>query len=343
MTPGTVPSALFIDRIRPGMSQFLGDREKPETGVGVSLISLSQPIYLDFSAEEWAALRANTPLTLTESDVEKIRGINVNLDVDMVEHSFLPLSRLLNLHVLGSHQLATVTDTFLGTPPSPRPFVIGIAGSVAVGKSTISRVLQELLSRWPQHPRVELVTTDGFLWPNYVLSERGLMDRKGFPDSYDRRSLIEFVARAKAGEEHLVVPVYSHFAYDVVEGESRMVQRPDILILEGLNVLQAGERGAFVSDYFDFSIFVDADLEAVREWYIQRFITLRDTAFAQPDAYFHRYAGLSDEEAVAVATDIWERINELNLRENILPTRERASLILKKAPDHSIERVRLRR
>lgn len=304
---------------------------------------MSQPTYLDFTSEEWAALRANTPLTLTESDVEKIRGINVNLDIDMVEHSFLPLSRLLNLHVQASNQLLTVTDTFLGTPPNPRPFVIGIAGSVAVGKSTISRVLQELLSRWPQHPRVELVTTDGFLWPNAVLVERGLMDRKGFPESYDRRSLLEFVARAKGGEEHLEVPVYSHFAYDVLEGETRAIDRPDILILEGLNVLQAGHKGAFVSDYFDFSVFVDADPEAVRGWYIQRFITLRDTAFAQPEAYFHRYADLSDEEAVAVATDIWERINEVNLFENIVPTRERASLILQKAADHSIERVRLRR
>ena len=304
---------------------------------------MSQPSYLDFTSDEWAALRANTPLTLTESDVEKIRGINVNLDIDMVEHSFLPLSRLLNLYVQGSHQLAIVTDTFLGTPPRPRPFVIGVAGSVAVGKSTISRVLQELLARWPQHPQVELVTTDGFLYPNTVLERRGLMDRKGFPESYDRRSLLDFIARSKAGEEHLEVPIYSHFAYDVVPGETRAISRPDILILEGLNVLQAGESGAFVSDHFDFSIFVDADPEAVREWYIQRFITLRDTAFALPDAYFHRYANLSDDEAVAVATDIWTRINEVNLFENILPTRERASLILKKAPDHSIERVRLRR
>jgi type I pantothenate kinase len=305
--------------------------------------ALSQPSYLEFTSDEWASLRASTPLTLTESDVEKIRGINVLLDIEMVEHGFLPLSRLLNLHVQGSHQLATVTDTFLGTPPSPTPFVIGIAGSVAVGKSTISRVLQELLARWPQHPHVELVTTDGFLHPNAVLEERGLMDRKGFPESYDRRSLLEFVARAKAGEEHLEVPVYSHFAYDVLEGETRVISRPDILILEGLNVLQAGGTGAFVSDYFDFSIFVDADLEAVRDWYIQRFITLSDTAFTQSDAYFHRYAGLSDEEAVAVATDIWTRVNEVNLLENILPTRERATLILKKAADHSIERVRLRR
>jgi type I pantothenate kinase len=190
---------------------------------------------------------------------------------------------------------------------------------------------------------VELVTTDGFLYPNRVLDARGLMDRKGFPESYDRRALLEFVARAKAGVEHLEVPVYSHFAYDVLEGETRVVSRPDILILEGLNVLQAGGVGAFVSDYFDFSIFVDADPEAVRRWYIERFITLRDTAFTQPDAYFHRYANLSDEEAVAVASDIWARINEINLFENILPTRERASLILRKAPDHSVERVRLRR
>jgi type I pantothenate kinase len=304
---------------------------------------LSQPSYLDFTSEEWAALRANTPLTLTESDVEKIRGINVHLDIDMVEHSFLPLSRLLNLYVLGSHQLASVTDTFLGTPHRPRPFILGVAGSVAVGKSTISRVLQELLARWPQHPRVELVTTDGFLYPNHVLEERGLMERKGFPESYDRRSLLDFVARSKAGEDHLEVPIYSHFAYDVLPGETRVISRPDILILEGLNVLQAGETGAFVSDHFDFSIFVDSAPESVREWYIQRFVTLRDTAFAQPDAYFHRYADLSDEEAVAVAADIWARINEVNLMENILPTRERASLILNKAPDHSIERVRLRR
>lgn len=304
---------------------------------------MSQPSYLDFTTDEWASLRANTPLTLNESDIEKIRGINVNLDIDMVEHSFLPLSRLLNLYVQGSHALATVTDTFLGAPPRPRPFVIGVAGSVAVGKSTISRVLQQLLARWPQHPRVELVTTDGFLHPNAVLQERGLMDKKGFPESYDRRALLEFVARAKGGEQQLEVPIYSHIAYDVLPGETRVLTRPDILILEGLNVLQAGDSGAFVSDYFDFSIFVDADTEAVKEWYIRRFITLRDTAFAQPDAYFHRYAGLSDQEAVVVASEIWTSINEVNLIENILPTRERASLILRKASDHSIEMVRLRR
>ena len=304
---------------------------------------MTEPLYLDFSREEWSALRANTPLTLTESDVEKIRGINVLLDIDMVEHTYLPLSRLLNLHVQGSRQLASVTETFLGTPPTPIPFVIGVAGSVAVGKSTTSRLLQELLGRWPHHPKVELVTTDGFLHPNRVLEERGLMDRKGFPESYDRPRLIDFVARAKGGEDHLEIPVYSHIAYDIVPDEVRLVNRPDILIVEGLNVLQAGHGGAFLSDYFDFSIFVDADLEDIRTWYVERFLTLRDTAFAQSDAYFRRFAGLSDDEASRVAQDIWQRINEVNLVENILPTRERATLIMEKALDHSVRRVRLRR
>jgi type I pantothenate kinase len=304
---------------------------------------MTEPLYLDFSREEWSALRANTPLTLTESDVEKIRGINVLLDIDMVEHTYLPLSRLLNLHVQGSRQLASVTDTFLGTPPTPIPFVIGVAGSVAVGKSTTSRLLQELLGRWPHHPKVELVTTDGFLYPNRVLEERGLMERKGFPESYDRPRLIDFVARAKGGQDHLEIPVYSHIAYDIVPDEIRLVNRPDILIVEGLNVLQAGHGGAFLSDYFDFSIFVDADRADIRTWYVERFLTLRDTAFAQSDAYFRRFAGLSDDEASRVAEDIWQRINEVNLLENILPTRERATLIMEKALDHSVRRVRLRR
>ena len=304
---------------------------------------VTQPRYLDFNRAEWAALRANTPLTLTAADIEKIRGINVALDMQMIEHTYLPLSRLLNLQVQASHQLATVTDTFLGTPPSPVPFVIGIAGSVAVGKSTISRVLQELLARWPQHPHVELVTTDGFLLPNEVLEERGLMDRKGFPESYDRRLLLEFVAGAKAGEEHLEVPIYSHVAYDIVPGETRLISHPDVLILEGLNVLHAGQSGAFVSDYFDLSIFVDADTADIRDWYIERFLTLRDTAFTQPNAYFRRFAELSDESATEVAADIWARVNQVNLIENILPTRDRATLILEKARDHSVDRVRLRR
>ena len=304
---------------------------------------MSQPRYLDFDREAWAKLRANTPLTLTEDDIEKLRGIDVQLEIDMVEHTYLPLSRLLNLHVQGSQQLASVTDTFLGNPPRPVPFIIGVAGSVAVGKSTISRVLQALLARWPHHPRVELVTTDGFLYANAVLEERGLMDRKGFPKSYDRKALLEFVASAKAGERHLEVPLYSHIKYDVIADEARVLDEPDILIVEGLNVLQAGDSGAVVSDYFDFSIFVDAQVADIKSWYIERFLTLKDTAFAQPDAYFRRYADLTKDEAIQVASDIWEQINEVNLVENILPTRERASLILEKAADHTVRRVRLRR
>jgi len=304
---------------------------------------MSENRYIDFDRQTWAKLRASTPLTLSEDDVDKLRGINVQLDIDMVEDTFLPLSRLLNLHVQGSQQLATVTDTFLGTPTRPIPFIVGVAGSVAVGKSTISRVLQALLARWPQHPIVELVTTDGFLFPNAVLEERGLMERKGFPESYDRKALLEFVASAKAGEEHLETPLYSHIKYDVVEGETRILGQPDILIVEGLNVLQAGGHGAFVSDYFDFSIFVDADIEDVKGWYLERFVTLKDTAFAQPDAYFRRYADLSEAQAIEVASDIWDRINHVNLVENILPTRDRASLILEKTADHTVRRVRLRR
>ncbi len=288
-------------------------------------------------------MRASTPLTLSETDVAELRGINVALSISEVENVYLPLSRLLNLYVRASHQLFSVTDTFLGKPNTPVPYVIGVAGSVAVGKSTSARVLQALLSRWPDHPRVDLVTTDGFLFPNSVLEQRNLMNRKGFPESYDRRRLLEFVADLKSGADEVTMPVYSHLGYDIVPGEVRQVRRPDILIVEGLNVLQGGATGAFVSDYFDFSIYVDADPADIEEWYVARFLTLRDTAFRDPGAYFHRYVALSDDEATAESRRIWREINLVNLEANILPTRDRATLILHKDADHGVRSVSLRR
>lgn len=282
-------------------------------------------------------------MTLTADDVEAIRGINVALSLDEVERVYLPLSRLLNLYVRASQSLFSVTDTFLGKPTTRVPYVIGIAGSVAVGKSTTARVLQALLSRWPDHPRVDLVTTDGFLWPNAVLEERGLMERKGFPESYDRRRLLGFVEELKSGRSPVEAPVYSHNAYDVLPGKTRRVEDPDIVIIEGLNVLQGGGSGTYVSDYFDFSIYVEADPAHVEEWYVDRFLTFRDTAFKDPSNYFHRYAALSDEEAVEEAARIWNEINRPNLEWNIAPTRDRATLILDKAHDHRVEQVLLRR
>ena len=299
--------------------------------------------YIVFSRSEWSALRASTPMTLSVDDVEAIRGINVELSIDEVERIYLPLSRLLNLYVKASQSLFSVTDTFLGKPTSPVPYVVGIAGSVAVGKSTAARVLQALLSRWPDHPRVDLVTTDGFLWPNAVLEERDLMQRKGWPESYDRRRLLEFVAQLKSGHEKVAAPVYSHVAYDVLVGEERIVERPDIVIIEGLNVLQGGGYGTFVSDYFDFSIYVDADPAHVEQWYVDRFLTFRDTAFQDPQNYFHRYSRLTDIEAQAEARRIWEEINRPNLERNIAPTRGRATLILEKLEDHTVDQVQLRR
>ncbi len=299
--------------------------------------------YLEFARDEWASLRASTPMTLSEEDIERIKGINVELSVPEVEQIYLPLSRLLNLYVRASQQLFSVTDTFLGKPSHRVPYVIGIAGSVAVGKSTIARILQALLSRWPDHPSVDLITTDGFLLPNTVLAERGIMDRKGFPESYDRRRLLDFVIDVKAGSSEVAAPVYSHQTYDIVPDEYRIVRTPDIVILEGLNVLQGGGTGSYVSDYFDFSIYVHAEPSDIAQWYIERFLTLRDTAFRDADNYFHRYADLTDGEALEEARRIWKEINEVNLHENILHTRERASLVLEKAPDHAVERVRLRR
>jgi type I pantothenate kinase len=299
--------------------------------------------YIHFDRSEWAALRATTPMTLSDDEVEKIRGINVELSTAEVESIFLPLSRLLNLYVRASQGLFSVTDTFLGRPTEPVPYVIAIAGSVAVGKSTIARIMQMLLSRWPDHPSVDLVTTDGFLFPNAVLEERRIMHRKGFPESYDRRRLLQFVTALKAGVPEVRAPVYSHLTYDILPDQERIVRRPQIVILEGLNVLQGGGTGTYVSDYFDFSMYVDADAGHIGEWYLDRFLTLRDTAFRDEESYFHRYSSLNDEVALEEGRRIWREINEVNLSENILPTRERATLILHKGADHAVEHVQLRR
>lgn len=304
--------------------------------------------YLDFDRQTWAALRAATPLTLSEADLAELQGLNERVSLDEVETIYLPLSRLLNLHVSATQTLHKATDTFLGTLPAPIPYVIGVAGSVAVGKSTFSRILRALLARWPDHPRVDLVTTDGFLWPNRVLEERGLMQRKGFPESYDVRRLVQFMADVKAARGAVHAPVYSHQAYDIVPGDFQVVDRPDIVIVEGLNVLQTGDgqpgRPArmFVSDYFDFSIYVDADEDDIEAWYITRFHTLRETVFRDPRSYFHRFSSLTGSEALETAREIWRTINGVNLRENILPTRERARLILEKGHEHVVRRVRLR-
>ncbi len=279
--------------------------------------------YLTFERSEWSALRAATPMTLREHDLEQLRGINERVSLDEVAEVYLPLTRLLNLYVAAEQNLQKVSSTFLGTLASKVPYVIGVAGSVAVGKSTFARILQALLSRWPDHPKVDLVTTDGFLYPNVVLEERRLMNRKGFPESYNTRRLLSFLSAVKSGEERVRAPVYSHVVYDIVPGEEIVVRQPDIMILEGLNVLQVGDQASeFVSDYFDFSIYIDAEETHVECWYVERFLTLCDTVFQDERSYFHRFSQLARDEAIGTARGIWTEINGRNLRENILPTRE---------------------
>jgi type I pantothenate kinase len=305
--------------------------------------------YRVFSRAEWAELREDTPMTLTPEEVTRVRSLHDRLDMAEVEDIYLPLSRLLSLYVAATQRLFRAQQKFLGTEDSKMPYIIGVAGSVAVGKSTTARVLQALLARWPNVPKVELVTTDGFLYPNAILAREGLMERKGFPESYDLPALLRFLSDIKAGRRPVRAPVYSHLVYDVIPNQSIEIDRPDILIVEGLNVLQTGRPPKdgkaipYVSDFFDFSIYLDASEDVLRGWYVDRFLTLRETAFRDPKSFFHRYATLSDDEAVKTATAIWTRINLLNLHDNILPTRQRADLILKKAESHQVEEVALRR
>lgn len=283
-------------------------------------------------------------MTLDQGDIEEIRGITEELSMREVEEVYLPLSRLLNLHIAAVQSLHRVSSRFLATLSPRVPYVIAIAGSVSAGKSTTARVLRKLLSRWPVHPRVALVATDGFLLPNAVLQARGLMDRKGFPESYDRNRLLRFISEVKSGSSPLQVPVYSHLEYDIVADEYQTIEKADILILEGLNVLQSGmATPLFVADYVDFSIYVDAEEAHLETWFLKRFRTLRETAFRDPRSYFHRFSDMTEEEAMAMARDVWARINLVNLRENIGPTRDRARLILQKGPEHSIEQIQLRR
>ena len=301
--------------------------------------------FVEISRADWAALGRSTELPLTEQEISQIRGLGDFLDLKEVSDVYLPLSRLLNLYVTEAQRLHSVTSEFLGERAKRTPFIIGVAGSVAVGKSTVARLLKEMLSRWPSTPRVELVTTDGFLYPNAELERRNLMHRKGFPESYDRLALLKFVADIKSGVERVSAPVYSHLSYDIVPGAEVVVESPDVVIVEGLNVLQPPVMGQEValSDYFDFKIYVDADVDSVTQWFIGRFEQLREGAFTNPKSYFHRYAEMPFEQALARANEIWRTINLPNLIENIQPTRSRATLVLQKGSDHVVQSVLLRK
>lgn len=301
-------------------------------------------LYLELDRRQWRELRQSMPMVLNETELTELVGLGENVDLTEVAEVYLPLSRLIHLRVEARQRLFAATSTFLGERQRNRqvPFVIGIAGSVAVGKSTTARVLATLLSRWESHPKVDLVTTDGFLYPTAELQRRGIMHRKGFPESYDRRALLRFVTEVKSGAESVRAPVYSHVSYDIVPDAFHTVNQPDILIVEGLNVLQTGPT-LTVSDLFDFSVYVDAKLSDIEAWYISRFLQMRTTSFANPESHFHYYSSLTDEQATIAARDIWTSINRPNLIENILPTRPRATLVLRKDRDHAINRVRLRK
>lgn len=305
--------------------------------------------YVPFSREQWARLRGDVAQTLTESDLEALRGVAVDLSLEEVEAVYLPLARLLQLYVGASQSLYRATDTFLSSRAAKVPYIIGIAGSVAAGKSTTARILQALLRQWFGYENVSLVTTDGFLYPNRVLEARGLMRRKGFPESYDQQALVRFVYDIKSGKPQTRAPVYSHLIYDIVPGEEQVIGQPDVLIIEGLNVLHTvatrprNTPSVFVSDFFDFSIYVDADETLLRRWFLQRFLRLRETAFRDRSSYFHRYTELSQDEAIAFAELIWDEINLVNLRENIAPTRARARLILRKGGSHAVQHIHLRK
>jgi type I pantothenate kinase len=305
--------------------------------------------YRVFTREQWAHLRDDTPMTLEPGEFDRLRSLHDRLDLKEVEEIYLPLSRLLSIYVDAMQRLYYAERQFLNIRDRKMPYVIGVAGSVAVGKSTTARVLQALLARWSPRPKVELITTDGFLYPKALLEQQGILQKKGFPESYDLPLLLGFLSDIKAGRREVRAPVYSHLTYDVIPNEWIEVDRPDILIVEGVNVLQTGrlprdgKAVPVVSDFFDFSVYIDAEESALRDWYVRRFLTLRDTAFTDPRSYFHRYAPLSDEEAAATALAIWERTNLANLEDNILPTRPRATLILKKGADHVVETVALRR